>query len=218
MKKALVAVGALLVLAIGGEVAARAVVDRTVSDALRVNASARTASARVGGPVLLGLVAGRFASVHVDVEGATRNGLVVERVVADLSDVRFTRAVLVGRKGDVSAGGGTAQVTLGEDAVNASLARTGLRVSFDDAITGTFSVPRLGEVSVRVSLQSRGGNLVLVPEGVSGSGLRVPLPRAMPGLPLAFLPASTTLLDSSASGGSLRVDLRFGPFTVPEAR
>lgn len=218
MKKALLALGVVLALGLGGEVVARVVVNRAMSETLRVNAASEGASASVGGSVVVGLLTGRFASVHVDVDDATRNGFTVDRVVADLTDVRFSRGVFLGRRGDVSAGGGTAEVTITEDAVNDFFGETGLSVSFADGITGTFRTARFGEVSVRVSLQSQGGRLVLVPESLSGGGLRVPLPRVMPGLPLAFLPASTTVVDSAAAGGSLTVDLGFGPFTVPEGR
>lgn len=163
------------------------------------------------------VVRGAYGSVHVEVRDLRSGPLVIERVEADLTDVRVpfhdvlvrdVRAVGVGHSEE------TAFLTYG--ALNAYLAATGRPLELRPApgassveLAGTVDVlGRRLDASAQVALAVDGGSLRITPTSItSGTGLdqaaQLLLGRRLSvAVPLGSLPFSQTLtaVDATADG------------------
>ena len=190
----------LVVLAVGADFALRLVAEARLASSVQgsLGLPQRPDLDLRGFPFLLQFARGRFDHVGVQADDVESEGLVIDRVDLTFEDVVFERASLFGGGGSITAGEGTGQAVLGEEAVSAYLQdhevpvrvrflgpeiRVSTTISFDGSTTTASSGGRL---------ELEGNSLVFTAQDVQVEGsvgvpaaalsFELPLPEVVSGI------------------------------------
>lgn len=186
MRKAIVAVGVVVLVLVGADFGLRALAQYWVSGQLQTSLELdRRPSVSLGGfPFLPRLVTGRFSSVTVDSEGQVRTGrFQLSAVDLALRDVRFPPdQLLFGNKATIRAGSGSGAAVLTEEAINRAFPATvPITIRLSGGKVHIRASGQQGEVETKLKIVDN--RLVLVPvEGSLPVEVRVGLPVFVPGL------------------------------------
>jgi hypothetical protein len=186
MRKALVAVGVVLVLLVGADLGLHALAQYWIAGQLQSSFDLeRRPSVSLGGfPFLPRLVTGRFSSVTVESNGAVKTGrFPVSRVDLTLRDVHFQPdQLLFGNKATIKARGGSGTVILTERDINRAFPATiPVTIRLRGGKVRIRSSDLQGEVETKLRVSDN--RLVLMPvEGSLPVEMRVALPVLVRGL------------------------------------
>ncbi|HEY3210564.1 MAG TPA: DUF2993 domain-containing protein [Actinomycetota bacterium] len=186
MRKALVAVGVVLVLLVGADLGLHALAQYWIAGQLQSSFDLeRRPSVSLGGfPFLPRLVTGRFSSVTVESNGAVKTGrFSVSRVDLTLRDVHFQPdQLLFGNKATIKARGGSGTVILTERDINRAFPATiPVTIRLRGGKVRIRSSDLQGEVETKLRVSDN--RLVLMPvEGSLPVEMRVALPVLVRGL------------------------------------
>jgi hypothetical protein len=219
MRKLLVAVLVLLILAVAADFAAARVFEDRITDALeREYRLDRRPVVQVRDfPFLPHLASGRFGTIDLAADQVRAEGVTAERVLVHLRDVRVPRGVLLGGRGQVTVGRADGRVELTEAELNRLLAQRlqggavaigedGVRVRVRLQVVG-----RTVDAEATGRLGASGGAITFTPDQVRlGGGLDPALGQVFASrfsfrVPLPALPAGVRLD---------RVDTRPGALVV----
>ena len=215
----------LVLLTVGADFALRLVAEARLADSVQASLGLpqRPDLDLRGFPFLLQFARGRFERVGVQADGVESEGLVIDRVDLTFEDVVFDRRSLFGGGGSITAGQGTGEALLSEDAVSTYLQdndvpvrvrflgpgiRVSTTISFDGATTTASSDGRL-------TLESN--SLVFTAQDVQVEGsvgvpaaalsFELPLPEVVSGIAYESVSVEegSAVVEASLAGAQIEV-------------